>query len=44
MEKANGRKRKSRPMRRALHVARLIVYVVRLPAYMMRARFRYNAT
>ena len=31
-------------MRRALHVARLIVYVVRLPAYMMPARFRYNAT
>ncbi|WP_314936488.1 hypothetical protein [Alloprevotella tannerae] len=44
MEKTGGRKRKSRPMRRALHVARLIVYVVRLPTYMMRARFRYNAT
>ncbi|WP_315510084.1 hypothetical protein [Alloprevotella tannerae] len=44
MEKADGRRRKSRPMRRALHVARLIVYVVRLPAYMMRAHYRYNAT
>ncbi|WP_298766286.1 hypothetical protein [uncultured Alloprevotella sp.] len=44
MEKTGGRKRKSRPMRRALHVAHLIVYVVRLPAYMMRAHYRYNAT
>ena len=41
MEKANGRKCKSHPVRRALHVAHLIVYVVRLPAYMMRAHYRY---
>jgi len=44
VEKANGRERKSHPMRRALHVAHLIAYFVRLPAYMMRAHYRYNAT
>ncbi|WP_454891399.1 hypothetical protein [Alloprevotella tannerae] len=44
MEKANGRKCKSHPVRRTLHVAHLIAYFVCLLAYMMRAHYRYNAT